>query len=396
MELCGAASSGVRRDEGTARSSAASADGRASLERVPRARGGNQPIENFEQELGLPAGFCARPYDPGPALGASLDFLQNQRPPGQNYWPALVLALIGQAEKVLVGLGATSVDNVFGDLQREEVSARGRVLNTLNFVTPDGSTFRLRPSYTKVLSVIRSEMRRFAHPSNPQGATNSWQHYQPLIESIYRATPDQRAALARWVWDNGVLPITETVPGGAAGPRRERPFSYVLEHMPTSSNPGGAIFQAEAYAYLRADAPNVILESHAVNVGSRRAGLVGDVDGFRGDAVELAAEVKDLVIDEDNLEDQLGDFLVAVAEIPDATAIVFAAGFSDEAREALAAQNVVALDRGEMATIAAVWDFPKQAEAMGALIYFLARIQNRPQLVEQVRSYCQEHGLELT
>lgn len=72
---------------------------------MPRARGGNQPIENFENDLGMPAGFGARAADPGQAPGAALDFLQNHRPPGQNYWPALVLALVAQSEKVLTDLG---------------------------------------------------------------------------------------------------------------------------------------------------------------------------------------------------------------------------------------------------------------------------------------------------
>jgi hypothetical protein len=254
----------------------------------------------------------------------------------------------------------------------------------------------LRPIYGRTVFVIRTQMRRYAHPYSPASQTGAWRSYRPFIKSVFAATPAERATIARWVWEHGVLPIAETVPVGVAGrERRERPFAYVLRQMPTAGRPGGAIFQAEAYAYLRADAPNLILEAHAVNVASRRARLVGDVAGFRGDAVELAAEVKDLIVNEDNVDEQLGDFLVEIAEIPDATAIVFAAGFSDECREALSSQNVVALDRNEMADIAAVWDLPKQAEAMGALCYYLARIQNQPQLVKQVRDFCAAHGLDM-
>lgn len=327
---------------------------------------------------------------------AAIDFLENHRPPQQNYWPALTLALLAQAEELLAALGVSSLNDVFATVDIELEAAGGGARNTLNFVRPDGTQSKLRPAYGRTVAVIRSEMRRFAHPYSPGSQTGAWRSYRPFIEAIFGATPEERSTIARWVWEYGVLPIPETVPAGAgAGDRRERPFAYVLRHMPTASRPGGAIFQAEAYAYLRADAPNVILEAHAVNVASRRARLVGDVAGFRGDAIELAAEVKDLHISEDNLDEQLGDFLVEIAEVPDATAIVFAAGFTDEAREALAAQNVIPLDREQMAATAAVWDLPKQTEAMGALCYFLARIQNRPQLVRGVRNFCAAHDLDI-
>jgi hypothetical protein len=363
---------------------------------MPRSRGGQQPVETFETDLGLPAGFTSRPASAGPGYAAAIDFLENHRPPQQNYWPALALALVAQAEDLLGALGVSSLDGVLSAIEIEQEAAGGGARDTLNFIRPDGSQSKLRPMYGRTVAVIRSQMRRFAHPYSPGSQTGAWRSYRPFIEAIYAATPEERSTVARWVWDHGVLPIPETVPAGTGTrERRERPFAYVLRHMPTASRPGGAIFQAEAYAYLRADAPNVILEAHAVNVASRRARLVGDVAGFRGDAVELAAEVKDLVLSEENLDEQLGDFLVEIAEIPDATAIVFAAGFSDEAREALAAQNVIALDREEMAAIAAVWDLPKQAEAMGALCYYLARIQNRPQLVRQVRDFCAAHNLDI-
>lgn len=363
---------------------------------MPRARGGDQPIDNFEADLGLPGGFTSRPVSRGLKYTAAIEFLEKHRPPQQNYWPALTLALLAQAEDLFGALGVPSLVDVFANVATEQEGAGGGARNTLNFIRPDGKQSKLRPIYGRTVAVIRTQRRRFAHPYSPGSQTGAWRSYRPFIEAVFAATPAERATVARWVWERGVLPIAETVPAGASRrERRERPFAYVLQHMPTTSRPGGAIFQAEAYAYLRADAPNVILEAHAVNVAPRRARLVGDVAGFRGDAVELAAEVKDLTVNEENLDEQLGDFLVEVAEIPDATAIVFAAGFSEEAREALASQNVIALDRKEMAAIAAVWDLPKQAEAMGALCYYLARIQNRPQLVRQVRPFCAEHDLEI-
>jgi len=365
---------------------------------VPRARGGSQPIDNFEADLGLPSGFTSRPAAAtGPGYTAAIDFLTEHRPPQQNYWPALALALLAQAEDLLAALGVSSLHDVFDTVSVEQEATGGGARNTLNLIRPVGSQSKLRPAYGRAVAVIRSKMRRFAHPYSPGSQTGAWRSYRPFIQAIYGATPEERSTVARWVWEHGVLPIPETVPAGSAvGDRRERPFAYVLRHMPTACRPGGAIFQAEAYAYLRADAPNVILEAHAVNVASRRARLIGDVAGFRGDAVELAAEVKDLLITEENLDEQLGDFLVEIAEVPDATAIVFAAGFTVEAREALAAQNIVPLDREQMAATAAVWDLPKQTEAMGALCYYLARIQNRPQLVARVREFCTEHDLDAT
>lgn len=156
------------------------------------------------------------------------------------------------------------------------------------------------------------------------------------------------------------------------------------------------MFQAMAFGYLRADSPNVILESHAVNVASRRAGVVGDVDGFQGAEIELAAEVKDLDIGQDNFEDQLGGFLQAVEEIPNATSLVIARTFDEWSRNQLLDRGTLPVDKASLLERVAIWDVPKQQEALRGFEYFLARIQKSPALRDAFQEWCDAEGVLLT
>ena len=200
--------------------------------------GGEQPVDRFQAELGLPEGFFARDSDPGSAYERGLVWLANERPRRQNHWPALTLALVAQAEDGLRRLGQESLAVAFDQLAIEQVDPNGQPVNTLNFAVPpagvaDDDYVRLRGKYNLALSLILSCMRRNGHPSNPGHATQSWPAYRPLIQLIWEMTPADRRALVEWVWDTGVLPLDETQIV-AAVERPVRPFELVLAETPTA------------------------------------------------------------------------------------------------------------------------------------------------------------------
>ena len=177
--------------------------------------GGQQPVDRFVSELGLPEGFFARTGTSDPLFATATEWLTTKRPKKQNHWPALTLALIAQAEDGLFRLGEASVSDVFGTLQIEEADPSGQPVNTLNFSVPkvnddDDPYVRLRGKYNLALSLILTRMRRNGHPSNPGHATQSWRAYRPLVELIWAMTPEGRTALVAWSWANGVLPLDET------------------------------------------------------------------------------------------------------------------------------------------------------------------------------------------
>jgi len=356
--------------------------------------GGQQPADRFEAELGLPEVFFDRAGDIGEAFEAAVAWLSNDRPRRQNHWPALSLALVAQAEEGLQKIQEDALPDVFGQRRVEETDPNGQPVNTLNFIvdSPEGEDFvRLRGKYNLALSLILTRMRRNGHPSNPGHATQSWPAYRPLIELIWSMTPFERRALVEWVWDNGVLPLDETQIV-AVVERPIRPFELVLAEMPTASSRPGSVWQGLCFGYLRADSPNLQLESSKAQTGSRRSGLLGDVDGFVGDRVALAAECKDMTLGE-GWRDELTEFLAQVNKVPGTLAIVVCADVTDEARDEITDSGLIVLTREQMRQTAAVWDEPKQWSALQSFFYYLRRIQKSEAILTQVRRWCLEHGI---
>ena len=359
--------------------------------RTIRPRGGDRPVSEYEADLGLPKGFGSRILERGDAFASAVEFLANRRPKAQNHWPALSLAILAQAESLLLAEGRESVEDVFETFPPDD-GGNGRVVNTMNLVSGDRS-FKLRPSYNSALDVIRVEMRR-DHPSNAAHATQSWRAYVPLITAVYQATPNERAAIAEYVWQEGVLLAPERRFASAAS-RIVRPFELALSSMPTQGfNPGGALFQGLVFGFFTADSPNLTLESHSVNTGSSRADMIGDVSGFRGGEVELAVEVKDHGIDDTHVNEVLGDFLEDLVKAPNATAVVVADNISENARNELAAVNVIGLSREDLRLRVITWDLPKQQEALRGAAYYLARIQKNTVLLQHLLDFVSANNLD--
>lgn len=352
-----------------------------------RQRGGDQPLSLFVPDLQLPEGFTERQGGEGEkAYRMAVDWLASEKVPGQNFWPALCLAYIIQAEKALAEAGENSIDDPFTKFGVEERTSKGRAVNTLNFLV-NGKKFPSRPPYMSAAKVIRIDMRR-EHPSSAPHATQSWRDYKGLVELIYKMSPAARARFAEYVWQTGVLDATELEWGNRDATRVVRPFERVLaEFDTTGAKPGGALFQALVYGYFRADSPNLTLESHNVNTGSSRAAMPGDVAGFRGGEVELAVEVKDLEITADGVEEVLADFLQDYKNAPNATAVVAAASVDDDACTRLAESNVIALARDQMRERVMIWDLPKQQEALRGALYYLHRIQKAKELWERLENF---------
>lgn len=353
-------------------------------------RGGVRPMSDFIGDLGLPRGFSARSGgEDGVAYQAAIEWLANQRPRRQNYWPALTLGFIAQAEQVLDALSTERLQDGLEDerlaIEQADTSARSPVY-TLNLRAEDGdgSIVRLRPLYNAALGVIRTEMRR-AHPSNPGHATQSWPHYRALIHLILSMSPSERTALAAWVWQHGVLE-REEVTRTQHRSRQVRRFYEVVASFDTAHNQGGVFFQAMVYAYLAADSPTLRVESNAVNTGASRAGAVGDVDGYDGEFVVVAAEAKDRHLAAAQ-EDVLTGFIDDVSALPDADAVVFAHSFDQDMIGLLESQGLRTVSRAQMMATVALWDPMKQEVALKAMRYFLVRIQKNPELLAPLDAF---------
>jgi hypothetical protein len=253
---------------------------------------------------------------------------------------------------------------------------------------------RLRPAYNAAEHVFIHGLRRYDYPNMAPHATQAWPQHRQMVKAVFAMSTKERRAAAEVVWDR-VLKLKEYGRRSTAD-ASPRPFAVVLGEFPRTQTgePPGAILQGLAFAYYRADAPNVTLETGKVGASSRRTGRVGDVDGWNGADLALSIEVKDEELT-DPEDSTLDGFLANLAEWPDATAVVVARDATDEVIEALAEVNVSVLTRDSMREAVLRWDLNKQRLAAREFHYFLVRVQRHSGLIERYEAFLEEQGIEL-
>lgn len=305
----------------------------------------------------------------------------------------LAMSFIALAERALAIVHEESIEGVMGRFDYQEQTPGGRPVNTLNLVVGK-EIVRLRPLYNDIEHVIRGELRRYDYPHMPAHATQAWRQHEELLELAFAMTTAERRAAADALWAK-VLAFAEFKRRSTAE-AVPRPFETVLSEFPNTQRgePSGAVLQGLAFAYYRADSPNVTIETGKVGAGSRRTGRIGDVDGWSGDELVLSIEVKDEELDDPD-DDTLDGFLANLAEWPDATAIVVAREASEEVVETLAEQNVKVLTRPLMLEAVERWDLNKQLIAAREFLYYLSRVQQHSGLVTRLRDFAAERDVAL-
>ncbi|MGQ4368485.1 hypothetical protein [Streptomyces violaceoruber] len=315
---------------------------------------------------------------------------QNKR---RRFLLGVLLAYIGVAEQILAHDGVDSLQDVFEVHPPHAETPDGRKLNTLTLGAPP-NTASLRTYYNMAERVILGGLLRIGYPNAAPHATQSWTQHRREFELICEMSPGERAALADALWDEALdLDEQESRSGED---RAIRPFEHVIRHFPNTQRgePAGSVLQGLAYAYYRADSPNVTLRIQRVGSGSARIGATGDVDGWIGDTLELSVEVKDMGIDLDNTH-QFNQFVKHLGRWPNCTAVAFAQSFSDEVIEWLDERDILAFDRERMESNVAYWDVPKQRLAVQEFLFYLAVVQQHPKLIQRFKAFCQEAGIAL-
>lgn len=359
-----------------------------------RPRGGNPDLTDYEEDLGLPAGFGARSK---PATSPAVDQVMEDRRERfrrSTYATGLLLAWIAVVEQLLALTGEKRLAHVFSLYPPLTTDARGRKLNSLS-LDVNGVFLSLRNYYNYAERVIRHDLLRGGYPNSAPFATGRWADYRSQFEVICAMSPEERTLLARILWDEA-LAIPE-LSSGAGGTRTLRPFEHLLREFPNTQpgEPAGGILQAFAFAYYRADSPNLTLKSSKVGKGTSRSPVdIADVDGWIGAKLGLSVEVKDLLVDGSEVH-QLDQFIGNLRRWPDATAIVLAREFDDEARDYLAANSLLAFDRERMAQNVEFWDLEKQRLAVRELAHFLGVVQLHPKLLERFEKFCEDAGIGL-
>lgn len=349
---------------------------------------------SYIEGLELPDGFADR-TQPSQETDRVAEVLRLKAlQPRRRYLLGVLLAYIGMAENLLGQLSKNSLDNVLDIYPPREILAGGSRSNTMTLVGPK-NTVSLRNYYNAVEHVIRHDLHRPDYPNSAPHASQSWVQHQDEFSLIVGMEPGERVQLAERLWEM-VLAIPE-LSAEINGVRELRPFGHILDNFSSGvvGEPGGAVLQGLAYAYYRADSPNVTLRVFKVGSGSSRVGAAGDVDGWIGGSLALSVEVKDLEIGDGDIA-QFDQFVKQLVRWPNCTSVVLANGFSVAASEYLNENNILVFDRPRMSSNVSYWDIPKQKMAVQELYYFLKVVQNHAKLLKRFEEFCTESGISLS
>lgn len=245
--------------------------------------------------------------------------------------------------------------------------------NTLT-VVPNGQGKKkksIRPSFERVADFYVIENNRMTFPSAAPHATGQWRDYRQWLETLVTLTPSQLEDLAEQAKDFvlSVLPESKFDPSTVV---REPPiFHTLLEQFPWDARRGsertGAAFQAMVFAFIRADAPHLQVETRRVRTGSSRVKGIGDVDAWEGRRLAISAEVKHYRFTAADV-DEIKKFIGKVQE-RGAMGLVVATSFEASAVELIEAQGLRAVDLADVSRIVALWDPLKQRAALNAFEY---------------------------
>lgn len=352
----------------------------------------DERLSTYLTRLRLPVDFTGRRAKNSVAVDRIMATHQTAIEEGRNFAIGLFFAFVSVAEQVLAIQHKSLLKNALKVVPYSKTGA------TLTFTAAPGSGGRvsLRATYVDFEHVVKSSLglRRFGYPSMAPTASWRWIDYRDEINRIFAMSPEERLALAERLWAR-VLELPASKPRIVGN--TVRPFERILEKLSMAAadkEPPGALLQALAFAYYRADAPNVTLETGKAQSGSRRTGNIGDIDGWSGKDLVLSVEVKDYVLVGANVQNEMTAFEANLAWHPDATAIVVARGFDADARKWLEQHNILRLDRDAMARNVALWDMRKQQMATRECLYYLERVQGHPGLTNRFEKFLEDEKLD--
>lgn len=218
-------------------------------------------LERQLSALGLSSEFLRRPeVGASERLEGILAFHTEELAQNRNFATGLLFATVSLAEVTLDRLGLSSQEAFFTVHPPENVYRsgrnRGRPVENLLLII-DGRELSLRGFYDRFTQVVRGTLTRYSYPNSPLHATRAWRGSREVLEMIFALSPEERATLARSMWDT-VLALPSGV-GSVAGIRTPRPFEILLRdfHQAPGIDPPGAVLQGLVFSYYRADAPNV-------------------------------------------------------------------------------------------------------------------------------------------
>lgn len=252
----------------------------------------------------------------------------------------------------------------------------------------------IRSSFEKVARFYVNDNNRITFPSAAPHATGQWRDYRQWLDTLVTLSPAQLNDLS----DKAKEFVLSVLPESKFDPSTvlvEPPiFHTLLEQFPWDARRGsektGAAFQAMVFAFIRADAPHLQVETRRVRTGSSRVKGVGDVDAWEGRRLAISAEVKHFKFSVSDV-DEIKKFIGKVQE-RGAMGLVVATSFEDGAIELITSLGLRAVNLDDVIRIVSLWDPLKQRAALNAFEYAIWQKELSVDLGERLDEFLTHQG----
>jgi hypothetical protein len=151
------------------------------------------------------------------------------------------------------------------------------------------------------------------------------------------------------------------------------------------NEPTGAAFQAMVFAFIRADAPHLQVETRKVRTGSAKLKGIGDVDAWEGQRLTISVEAKHHRVSTKDLEhcDPFVEEVKRRRALGMIVALDFARGVADE----IQAAGLEPLTITDLIRSVRLWDPVKQRAAMNAFEWAVVQKEQAPGLIRRYEDF---------
>lgn len=322
-------------------------------------------------------------------------FLETNSRRRRRFLPGLLISMMDLIRRVEANSGRfADLESFYAAHPRQTTTSDGARANTLILrVGANGSTQSIRPYYERFVRWLRIENKRLDYPKAAPHATQAWGDYTHWLEGLLALSDVEMSALEQRTRDFVLAQLQPHVRDPATLRREPLRFSLFLQDFDMrsrarSGETSGAAFQGTVFAFLRADAAHLQIETAKVRSGGKRENRVGDIDAVNGESLVIAAEVKQYVVSMQEVPD-FEEFATQV-DAEGALGMVLALDFADGACEALRAMGLEPLSKSDLQNSVRLWDSLKQRVAVEALLYYVTRIEQNTPLKLRVTEFFRE------
>jgi len=236
----------------------------------------------------------------------------------------------------------------------------------------------IRSQINDIGDFFHQTMSRTNFPNAPGHYTGNWEDHTEILEAAFGLSgPGRREAAERII--NVGLDRLQSKDYPNREPAFSQPFLEVLnEYDRTHDNEmGGLAYQALVYGYATAEWPHLSLRASSVRTGSSRQHRFGDIDGYHGPDLMISIEAKDQVINESNIDTELGT-MITLAEESTTISVAVCRTVEPNARETLQKADVKVITDADLTIQLRTWDYHKQNVALQGMVHFLEHIEENP------------------